>query len=171
MFVCWAVCVGLGVAGGLRGYMSICMCVSVCLLDALGGSFCVTDSECLCHSSLIHRIPGSSWSTLSPSPPGATGPGKWIRKGAVGRCRARGSQNVTAWLGGQHQGVGVGSRRRAEKGDGEGPCSGVPSLLPQLLAQRLLAGAYLHGIYISFASRSIKNLTSSRLPGAACPAW
>lgn len=99
------------------------------------------------------------------------GLGKRIWEGAVGRCSARSSQNVTDWLGGQHQGVGGGSHRRAKKGDGEGPSSAVPSLLPQLLAQRLLAGAYLHGIYISFASRSIKNLTSSRLPGAACPAW
>ena len=57
------------------------------------------------------------------------------------------------------------------RGTGEGPCSAVPSLLPPLPAQSLLARAYLHGIYISFASRSIKNLTSSRLPGAACPAW
>lgn len=68
-------------------------------------------------------------------------------------------------------GGGRGQPQESKKGDGEGPCSVVPSLLPQLLAQRLLAGAYLHGIYISFASRSIKNLTSSRLPGAACPAW
>lgn len=54
---------------------------------------------------------------------------------------------------------------------GEEPYSAVPSLLPLLPAQRLLARAYLHGIYISFASCSIKNLTSSRLPGAARPAW
>lgn len=166
------VCVGLSIAGGLRWNVGFCMSISVCPFYVSVWVF-PCDCECLCQPSLIHRIPGPSLNTLSPPPPpGATGLAKWIWRGALGRYSARCFQNVMARLGGQHQGVGVGKGSHGrEMRTGEGLCSAVPSQLPLLPAQRLLARAYLHGIYISFASRSIKNLTSSRLPGAACPAW
>lgn len=62
------------------GHLHVCICVSPLCSEWVF----LCDDECLCQSSLIHRIPGSSLSTLSPSPRGATGLGKWIWKGAVG---------------------------------------------------------------------------------------
>lgn len=78
---------------------------------------------------------------------------------------------ILKWLGWVVITSGAGSQGEETPPPKRDPRSAVPSLLPLLSAQHLLARAYLHGIYISFASRSIKNLTSSRLPGAACPAW
>lgn len=63
--VWWAVCVGLGVAGGLRGSVGLCVCLSVRLFCVSKWAF-LCDYECLCQPSLIHRLPGSSLSTLLP---------------------------------------------------------------------------------------------------------
>lgn len=151
----------LSVTGCLKENVGFCMSVSVFpLYISLWVFLC--DCECLGQPGPIHRM-ASPCTPLSPSPQEPQGKGSGSGKELWG-MRCRWSRNGVAWLGGQHQGagVGVGSHRRERKGDRGG------SLLPALC---LLARAYLHGIYISFASRSIKNLTSSRLPGAACPAW
>ncbi|KAF6081720.1 hypothetical protein HJG60_008740 [Phyllostomus discolor] len=65
IYVSWAVCVGLGGVGSLRGDVGLCVCLPVCLLYVAEWAF-LCDHERLCQPSLTHRLPGSSLSTLSP---------------------------------------------------------------------------------------------------------
>lgn len=159
----------LSVTGRLKGSVGFCMSVSVSPLYISLWVF-------LCDCVWVSLAPSTGWLPLAHPchhHPRSHRVREVDQERSCGGCGAAGPRmEWPGWVGstrGRAWSWAVTGGR--ERGIGEGLCSAVPSLLPLLPALRLLAKAYLHGIYISFASRSIKNLTSSRLPGAACPAW